>query len=173
MAMQKNHTAENYIKQLRQKRVLKRVIAMLSVLVILVTFNSTKFTADTLERIADCGYDYDHQHGPECFDASGDLVCRSHVHTDACYQTRPVRDSEALVVEAAELPVEAVASLPLEEVASEPQEEVVEEVEFQLGEDAEEALGIEAEAAGMENLDDALAPEAQLLYYVGEQIRSS
>ena len=91
--MMRSNALEKLVKQVKQRRALKRIIALMSVVVILVTFNSTKFMADTLEHIADCGYDYDHQHGPECYDASGELVCQLHVHTDACYQTRPASDT--------------------------------------------------------------------------------
>ena len=97
--MMRSNALEKLVKQVKQRRALKRIIALMSVVVILVTFNSTKFMADTLEHIADCGYDYDHQHGPECYDASGELVCQLHVHTDACYQRRPVSETEAETAE--------------------------------------------------------------------------
>ena len=192
----RNNALEQIVKQLIRKRTFKRIIALMSVAVILVTFNSTKFMADTLERYSDCGYDYDHQHGPECYDASGELVCQLHVHTDACYQTRPVSEPmeatvEAPVEEAAELadlPVEEEASASVEEAVSasvsetvsEQVEEAVEEVEIELDDEVEEdedepqfydeeVPETEPEAVEPEHIDDEAAPETQLLFYVGDQ----
>ena len=88
---------ENVLKKSKQKRLTRRIIAILNVFVLLFTMNSMKFHADTLERIATCGYE-DHEHGMECYDEAGELICKRHVHTDACYQLSP----------AAEIPLEAV-----------------------------------------------------------------
>ena len=79
---------ESFVKNSRRKRFLRRAIALMSAVVLLFTMNSMKFEATTLERIATCGYP-DHEHGPECFDADGVLICEQHVHTDACYQESP------------------------------------------------------------------------------------
>ena len=71
------------------KRILKRSVALLCAVVMLFTMNTLKRNADTLERIAMCGY-AEHVHSASCF--SGDvLVCgmEEHIHTDACYQESP------------------------------------------------------------------------------------
>jgi len=87
----RNRFIEDLLKKTRQKRLLKRVIAGLSVIVIFVTFNTFKYNAMTLERTSMCGYE-DHEHGPECFDAEGGLICELHAHTDACFQEAPRAD---------------------------------------------------------------------------------
>ena len=47
---------DSILKKTRhRKAVMKRVIAVLSVVVLLFTINTTKKTADTLERISACG----------------------------------------------------------------------------------------------------------------------
>ena len=73
------------LQNARNKRLFKRCIAILSVIVMIVTMNQTKFLADTLERVPSCGVEYDHRHEPACYDEDGQLVCALHEHTDACY----------------------------------------------------------------------------------------
>ena len=81
---------DSILKKTHRKAVMKRVIAVLSAVVLLFTINTTKKTADTLERIPACGIG-EHVHTDACFDVDGNLVCGfvEHVHTDACYQERP------------------------------------------------------------------------------------
>ncbi|MBR2700011.1 MAG: hypothetical protein IKE76_15625 [Clostridia bacterium] len=70
------------------KRVkLKKVIAILCVVVMLFTINSLKFKGVTLEHTATCGLE-EHVHGEGCYDEEGNLICglEEHVHTDACFQ---------------------------------------------------------------------------------------
>ena len=85
-----NNFVRDIASKAKRKRVLKRLIALLSAVVVLFTFNTFKMTAVTMERIASCGYP-DHAHSVEagCYDAEGNLVCGRHVHTDACFQSAP------------------------------------------------------------------------------------
>ena len=111
--------AESMLSATKRRGRLRRAIALLSAFVMLFTMNSLKFSADTLERIPMCGYEYDHVHGPECFDENGLLTCALHEHTDACYQERPVH-VEATEVEA---PVEEVEAELGGEAAPAPEEQ--------------------------------------------------
>ena len=85
---------ENKIRELsnanKKKRLLKRVVALLSVVVMLFTVNSLKLTAITLSRTPVCGLKK-HVHKAKCYDEDGNLVCGKveHQHTDACYQVAP------------------------------------------------------------------------------------
>ena len=164
----RNNTLDIIVKQGRRQRMLKRAVALLSVIVILLTVNSTKFIADTLERIPSCGYDYDHQHGPECYDSLGNLVCALHVHTDACYQRRPEGDADIEPVvepaEAVELDSEFVEDSALQQV-----EPAVEEVTLELGDEAEAAAGVESEAFDVADGIEPSEADMMPLYYVGEQ----
>ena len=99
------HIFDVFLKNAHRKAVTRRVIALLSIAVLLLTVNSTKLTADTLERIPTCGIE-EHTHTDVCFDAEGNLVCgmQAHAHTDACFQQRP--NSAVLpVAEQVEAPV--------------------------------------------------------------------
>ena len=80
---------------------LRRGLAALCAVVMLLTYNAIRFEADTLERVAMCGFEYDLVHDESCYDADGNLTCELHEHTDACYQQRPVHE-----VPAEEAPVE-------------------------------------------------------------------
>ena len=68
------------------KRIFKRGMALICAVVMLFTMNTLKRNADTLERIAMCGY-AEHVHSESCF--VGDVLScgmTEHIHTDACYQ---------------------------------------------------------------------------------------
>ena len=73
-----------------KKNTLKKVIALLSAVVMLLTMNSLRLDAQTLEHKAMCGL-AEHEHSEACYDAEGQLICgmEAHVHTDACYQQSP------------------------------------------------------------------------------------
>ena len=111
------HLLENLTKKNSRRRLLKRGLALVSVVVLLVTANVLKRKAVAMVGEAYCGYDYDHVHSEECFDADGALVCDLHVHTDECYEeptpeevevdlsdldgaTEAVEEAEAVVPEA-------------------------------------------------------------------------
>ena len=85
---------ENKIRELsnanKRKRLLKRVVAFLSIVVLLFTVNSLKLTANTLSRVPACGLKK-HIHKAKCYDGNGNLICGKveHQHTDACYQVAP------------------------------------------------------------------------------------
>ena len=85
---------ENKIRELsnanKRKRLLKRVVALLSVVVMLFTVNSLKLRANTLSRVPACGLKK-HTHNAKCYDGNGNLICGKveHQHTDACYQVAP------------------------------------------------------------------------------------
>ena len=81
------------LKKIRRRRTLRRVIAMLSIIMILTTMNTLKKQADTLERLAACGL-AEHTHDVTCYDDAGAPICglEEHVHTDACFQERPVSE---------------------------------------------------------------------------------
>lgn len=88
--MKRNDRLNEVLRKVRRRRALKRFISLFSVIVLLVTVNTLKMNADTLERIPGCGL-AEHAHGAECFDEAGNLICglAEHAHTDACYQERP------------------------------------------------------------------------------------
>ena len=89
-----NSKLKEVLVKLRRKRTIRRVIAFLSVFILLITVNSLKMEADTLERLATCGM-AEHLHVEECLDATGRVICGmdEHVHTDACYQQRRVAEN--------------------------------------------------------------------------------
>ena len=101
IAMKRNDRLNEVFRKFRQKRALRRFISLFSVFVLLLTINTLKMNADTLERIPSCGI-AEHAHGAECFDEAGNLICglAEHVHTDACYQERPKGTVEAETLEA-------------------------------------------------------------------------
>ena len=79
------------------KRIFKRGVSLLCAVVMLFTMNTLKRNADTLERIAMCGY-AEHVHSESCF--VGDVLScgmTEHIHTDACYQQTPVKPGEEAV----------------------------------------------------------------------------
>ncbi len=89
--------AETFVRNQRVRKYLRRAVALLSAVVILFTVNTLKRNANTLERIATCGYE-EHTHDETCYDDSGALICglEEHVHTDACFQAAPVYEEEEL-----------------------------------------------------------------------------
>lgn len=167
-----NSILVRFLAKAKNKKVQKRVISLLSVIVLLATLNQTKLIADTLERVATCGI-AEHAHAEDCFNDAGEIVCgfEEHVHTDACYQQRPVKESsaeedvtsEAGVLEApvAEMSVElsdvaendeAVYATSDEAVVSGDVEEIPLETVIELGEDEEES----------ENTNDPVDNEAAI-----------
>ncbi len=80
------HLLENLTKRNSRRRLLKRALALVSVVVLLVTANVLKRNAVAMVGETFCGYDYDHTHTEECFDGNGALICDLHVHTDECYE---------------------------------------------------------------------------------------
>ena len=92
---------DNQIKEMSRKRTwkrtMKRCVALLCAVVMLFTMNTLKRNADTLERIAMCGFG-EHVHTTSCY--VGDVLScgmTEHVHNDACYQVAPVSiDQEEL-----------------------------------------------------------------------------
>ena len=73
IAMKRNDRLNEVFRKFRQKRALRRFISLFSVFVLLLTINTLKMNADTLERIPSCGI-AEHEHGAECFDEAGNLV---------------------------------------------------------------------------------------------------
>lgn len=139
-----NNYMENILNKSKRRRFLKRVLALLSSVVILLTANTLKFNADTLVRAATCGYP-DHEHTLDCYNSAGELICEEHVHTEACYQASAVEDTvEDVVSDSIEAPVEEMDA-------------------FELGE-AEEG----SDEAPFE-LTEAVAAEAEPEYLVGSQ----
>ena len=90
MRNNRDFQGDNFIKKRKIHKYLRRVVALLSAFVLLFTVNTLKRNANTLERIATCGYE-EHVHDAGCYDAAGALICglEEHVHTDACYQAAP------------------------------------------------------------------------------------
>ena len=123
---------ESALQKARSKRLLKRSIALLSVIVIFVTMNQTKSFAETLERIPSCGIEYDHKHDESCYSEDGLLTCRLHEHTDACYQTRPKAEDLDVIQE---IEVESIDEVPLDlaTVSQYVDAEPLEETPFELG----------------------------------------
>lgn len=105
----------------------RRIMALLCVITVFMITNQLMFKADTLERVAACGY-AEHVHDESCFGEDGMPVCglEEHTHTDGCYQQRPHK-----------------AAL----------ESPVEEVEVQLGEVTE--TGEAAETGEVETGEDS------------------
>ena len=127
-----NSKLSEVLRRIKRRRTVRRVVAMLSVVILLATMNTLKKEADTLERLAACGM-AEHLHGEECYDAEGTLICgmTEHVHTDACFQQRPV--PEGLQVE----------SIPEADEVSQAIEAPAEEITLELGE-LEDAPAMEA-----------------------------
>ncbi len=99
MKRQSDFQAENFIRERKRHTWLRRTIALLCAIVILLTMNSLKMNADTLEHIPGCGLE-EHRHTLECYPLicplveaepqyeirrvfTGDL--HPHVHTEDCY----------------------------------------------------------------------------------------
>ena len=73
-------------KNTPRRKLLKRGVAFLCALVLLLTMNTLKRDADTLERIPTCDIEA-HVHDAACYDETGALTCglEEHIHTDACF----------------------------------------------------------------------------------------
>lgn len=86
-----NNILDIFLRKAHHKKILRRVIALLSVFVLLVTVNNLTFVAVTLEGTPSCGY-AEHVHDETCFDEANRLVCplAEHTHTDACYGQQAV-----------------------------------------------------------------------------------
>ncbi len=87
---------ERLAKKNRRRRLLKRGLALLSAVVLLVTANTLKRKVVAMEHRPTCGWDYEHVHDEACFDEAGNLICSLHEHTDACFQEAPVPEEEEL-----------------------------------------------------------------------------
>lgn len=98
-----DRTLIGFLAKARSKKVQKRIISLLSVVVLLVTLNQTKLIADTLQRIPMCGI-AEHMHDEVCVNEAGEYICglEEHAHTDACYQQRPMDIEEAVEAEVLE-----------------------------------------------------------------------
>ncbi|MBQ8087353.1 MAG: hypothetical protein IJ234_02915 [Clostridia bacterium] len=135
----------NTLLKTKHKRIMRRVLAMLSVVVLLFTFNTFKYSAITLERTPTCGYP-DHVHGEDCYNEDGVLICARHEHTDACYQQTPDTAKIAYVEETVEETPAKVAE-ELEEAPYDIAEEILANEE--TGDFPEETLA---------NVDETLYP---------------
>ena len=113
-----NNTLKSVVNKARQRRYIKRGLALLCVFVLLFTMNTLKRNANTLERVPMCGYAEEHVHMPECYDGDA-LVCgrAEHIHTDACYQEVP-GDGDEMNVQLADTPVEDLDSENLDGLLS-------------------------------------------------------
>ena len=99
MKRQMDFQAESFIRERKRHTRLRRAIALLCAVVMLLTMNSLKMNADTLEHIPGCGLE-EHRHTLACYP----LVCplaeaepqyeirraftgdvRPHVHSEDCY----------------------------------------------------------------------------------------
>ncbi len=133
---------ESLAKRSRRMRLMKRGVALLSVLVLLFTMDALKRMAVAMERVPTCGYEYDHEHTDDCRDEAGALVCGLHEHTDACYQETP--DAAASDEES-------------------PEEETFEEEEQDLADvtwESDETIGSEENEEGDEPVESDEAEEA-------------
>lgn len=134
-----NNTAEQSARTVSQKYAnkgkLRRVIALLSAVVVFFTMNTLKFEADTLEHYAMCGFEA-HVHDETCLDENGQVVCGmdEHIHTDACFQQRPVKPEPTVLDEYVPLNTQVVLSSPMDALDA-----PVEEVSVSLGDDEGEA----------------------------------
>ena len=152
-----NKTIDNILQAMKRRRTWRRIVSILSAIVLLITVNQVTFLADTLARIPTCGIE-EHIHDVECYNEFGDLVCNldEHVHTDACYQERPKTvesiktavaetdaqdlgvDSEVASVDI-ELPAEEIGEISLDELVPDAndsyEETVVIEPTLDVGED--------------------------------------
>ena len=149
-----NNYLNNMLKTARSKQVRRRMVALFSALVLILTTNQLKLKADTLERRAACG-SVEHQHSEECHDEAGNIVCglEEHIHTDACFQERPKADE---VMPEAALPIEdgGLESGDDEFIVSSEIEIPPEESDsFELGEPEEPApeTDVEEETAAVES----------------------
>ena len=130
------HLLESLSKKNTRRRLLRRGMALLSALVLLLTVNALKRMAVALEHIPTCGYEYEHTHTEECYDEDGALICDLHEHTDACYQETPDGEEEAPeVFEEQEVDLEDV---------------LADDADAQTGESADTQDGDEAAAEGDE-----------------------
>ena len=152
--MERNKLNE-MLRKIYRKRTIRRIVALLSVVILLSTANTLKMSADTLERIAACGM-AEHTHAEECYDGAGALICGlgEHVHTDACFQQRPVAE-QTLSLE--DIPGEDISVgegseySSEDEVASQDVETPAEEIDVELGTPDGEQAAEDAEAVGAED----------------------
>ena len=67
---------EYLARKMRRRRVMRRVLAVLCVIVLVFTSYSMKMTATTLERVPTCGLpDHEHTHEQGCYDEADNLIC--------------------------------------------------------------------------------------------------
>ncbi len=126
------HLLESLAKKNNRKRLLKRGLALLSVVVLLFTMNVLKRMAVAIEHTPTCGYEYDHIHTDECYDDAGQLICGLHEHTDACYQETPETVPEELELDLADIDEEAETGDATEAAGAEdelPNDEEAEDIE--------------------------------------------
>lgn len=147
--MEKNYL-NDMLKAARSKQVRRRVLALFSAAILILTTNQLKMRADTIEHLPACGY-VEHQHSEECLDEAGNIVCglNEHVHTDACFQERPKADE---VMPEVDLPIEETPLEMVDEdlVVSSEIEAPAEEIDsFDLGEPEETQPGTGEEATGL------------------------
>lgn len=138
------------LKAARSKQVRRRVLALFSAAILILTTNQLKMRADTIEHLPACGY-VEHQHSEECLDEAGNIVCglNEHVHTDACFQERPKADE---VMPEVDLPIEETPLEMVDEdlvVSSEIEAPVEETDSFDLGEPEETKSETGEEATGL------------------------
>lgn len=91
--MEKFGSLNNLVQKYKNRRTVRRIIALLSCMTVFFTMNSLTLEADTISRIPTCGM-AEHVHTETCYDETGAVICgyEAHVHTDACYQERPTEE---------------------------------------------------------------------------------
>ena len=153
--MQEQSRLQQLAKATVRKNRLRRVIALLSCFVLLLTLNQLKFTVDALQRIPACNL-CEHVHTESCYQ-DGELFCGlpEHEHTDACYQQRPVQPEPTVFDEFAEINSQVVLASPMEEevdvdISAESVDEAVGETTLDLDTDGS-AAGVYAEAGSDDN----------------------
>ena len=93
------HQLESIAKKNNRMKLLKRGVALLCAIVLILTMNTLKRAAIAMQPQPTCGYDYDHTHTADCFDADGQLICGLHEHTDDCYQAPAEEAAEEQEIE--------------------------------------------------------------------------
>ena len=136
--LQEHSGLQQLVKAKMKKIKLRRVIAILSCFVLLLTINQLKFKADTLQRLPACNLE-SHVHTASCYQ-DGELICGlpEHEHTDACYQQRPVNPEPTVFDEFIDLNSQVVLASPSDddsEVSVEDVDENVSETTIELGDD--------------------------------------
>ena len=166
---------EQIIAKANKARTRRRVVAMLSVVVLLFTMNRTTFLADALVGEPKCGLE-EHVHDDFCFDEDGALNCGmdEHVHTDDCYGVEP-QEAELMDLDTADEDVwTELVEQPAEEeeFALEDEEELFEEeidgedeieaaIEDEIEEDTEDSIEDETEEAVEDEAEEATEAEAE------------